>query len=107
MRILLDECLPRKLKRRLAGHDCQTVPDLGLAGRKNGELLTLAENRGFQIFLTMDRGIEYSQNFTGRQIATVVLRATSNRFADLLPLVDVFLDRMNTIQAGQFVRIGE
>ena len=41
MKLLLDEYVPRKLKNRLAGQDCQTVPEAGLAGMKNGELLPL------------------------------------------------------------------
>jgi hypothetical protein len=43
MKVLLDECIPRKLKNSLQGHDCQTVPEAGLAGQKNGALLSLAE----------------------------------------------------------------
>ena len=42
--ILLDECIPRKLKKELASEDCRSVPDEGWAGKKNGELLTLAES---------------------------------------------------------------
>jgi hypothetical protein len=42
MRLLLDECLPRQLKRELAGHDVVTVPEAGLAGLKNGALLRRA-----------------------------------------------------------------
>jgi hypothetical protein len=41
MKVLLDECIPRRLKNALAGHDCKTVPEAGLAGRKNGVLLSL------------------------------------------------------------------
>jgi hypothetical protein len=37
-----------------------------LAGTKNGELLSLAEQRGFEAFVTLDRGIQYGQNLTGR-----------------------------------------
>lgn len=47
-RLLLDECIPRKFKSHLSGHDCVTVPEAGWAGKKNGELLSLAENAGFQ-----------------------------------------------------------
>jgi hypothetical protein len=43
VRILLDECLPRRLKRDLVGHDMRTVPDMGWASKRNGELLGLAE----------------------------------------------------------------
>jgi predicted nuclease of predicted toxin-antitoxin system len=42
MRVLLDECLPRKLKNDLPGHAARTVPEMGWAGKKNGELLQLA-----------------------------------------------------------------
>jgi hypothetical protein len=56
MKILLDECLPRKLRGRLPGHECQTVPEAGLAGQKNGRLISLAESAGFDLFLTMDKG---------------------------------------------------
>jgi hypothetical protein len=42
MKVLIDECVPRKFKSSLRPHDCQTVPEAGLAGKKNGELLALA-----------------------------------------------------------------
>jgi len=50
MKLLLDECLPRKLKHHLPGHVCHTVPEAGWAGKKNGELLRLAEKSGFESF---------------------------------------------------------
>jgi len=65
MKLWLDECVPRKLKNTLTGHECQTVPDAGLAGKKNGELLALAENAGFEVFVTVDQGIEFEQNLSG------------------------------------------
>jgi hypothetical protein len=43
MKVLLDECLPRKFKNHLTEHECSTVPEAGWAGKKNGELLSLAE----------------------------------------------------------------
>ena len=86
MKVLLDECFPRRFKRSVAGHECLTVPEVGLAGKKDGELLSLAESVGFDIFVTLDKGIEYEQNLGGRTIAVVILRAKSNRLADLLPL---------------------
>jgi hypothetical protein len=57
MRLLLDECVPRKLKNHLPGIECRTVPEAGLAGKKNGELLSLAEVAGFHALLTVDQGI--------------------------------------------------
>src|ERR1017187_4384692 len=49
----------------------------GLAGRKNGFLLDLAEKAGFEIFVTMDKGLEYQQNLEGRSIAILILRGKS------------------------------
>jgi hypothetical protein len=80
MRVLLDECIPRKLKYSLLDQECQTVPEAGLAGKKNGTLLKLAESAGFEIFVTMDKGLEYEQNLAGRSIALLILRAKSNRW---------------------------
>ncbi|MGA2966500.1 MAG: DUF5615 family PIN-like protein [Terriglobales bacterium] len=100
MKILLDECLPRRLKDRFADHDCHTVPEALLGGKKNGELLTIAERRGFEVFLTMDKGLAYEQNLAGRQIAVVILRAKSNRLVDLAPLVDECLRLMRSIRPG-------
>jgi predicted nuclease of predicted toxin-antitoxin system len=107
MKILLDECLPRRLKDRFASHDCQTVPEALLGGKKNGELLAIAERQGFEIFLTMDKGLEYEQNLADRRIAVMILRAKSNRLADLVPLVEACLTQMRSLKQGQIVRIGE
>ena|ERR1035438_4469293 len=85
MKVLLDECIPRKFKNSLAGHDCSTVPEVGLAGKKNGELLSLAEQNGFDVFLTLDKGLQYQQNLAHRNIAIIIIRAASNRISDLLP----------------------
>jgi uncharacterized protein DUF5615 len=106
MKILFDECILRKFKNSFAGHESLTVPEAGFAGKKNGELLLLAERQGFEIFLTMDKGVEYEQNLTGRSIAIMILRAKSNRLADLLPLAEACELQMRLIRAGQTLRIG-
>lgn len=106
MRILLDECIPQKLKKSLTGHTCRTVPELGLAGKKNGELLTTAENLGFDVFLTTDRGMEYEQNLQARLLAIVVVRAKSNRLADLLPHVPAIQGALTSVHPGQLAKVG-
>jgi len=106
MRVLLDECIPRRFKQSLSSHECRTVPEIGLAGRKNGELLTLAEAAGFEAFLTIDRGIEHEQNLKGRSIAVILIRAQSNRLSDLLPNVPGILKILESIHSGELVRVG-
>lgn len=81
MRLLFDECVSRLFKAGFAGHghECFTVPEVGLAGRKNGELLTLAEGK-FDVFVTIDKNIRYQQNLSGRKIAILIIRARSSSF---------------------------
>jgi len=104
-KLLLDECIPRKFKNHLPGHESVTVPEAGLAGKKNGDLLSFAEVSGFQVFLTLDRGIEYEQNLTRRNLAVVLIRAKSSRLADLLPYVPEILSALGSIEAGQLVHV--
>jgi len=106
MRILLDECVPVALKRNLVsfGHECQTVREAGFAGKKNGELLTLAERR-WDVLLTTDRKIEYQQHMIGRKIGILVLRAKTNRLQDLLPISPTCVQALLSIRPGQVVEV--
>ena len=103
---MLDECMPRKLKNSLPGHECATVPKAGLAGKKNGQLLSLAESQGFDVFLTLDQGIGYQQNLTQRQISIIVVRAKSNRLQNVQPFAPDCLQQMRNIAPWQLVRVG-
>lgn len=64
MRVLFDECVPRALRTELPGHEVKTVAEAGWAGAKNGTLLQLA-TKDFDVLLTVDRNLEYQQNFSG------------------------------------------
>ena len=75
-------------------------------GEEEGELLSIAEHIGFEVFLTMDKGIEYEQNLTGRSIAIVILRSKSNRLVDLLSHVSECLAALRSIHPGQVMRVG-
>lgn len=105
MRILIDECIDERFRNYLPGHDCQTSRYAGFAGLKNGDLLTAAETGGFDVFLTVDQGIEYQQNLAGRNIAIIIFRAKSNRLKDLLPHVSACLAHIASIRPRQIVRI--
>ena len=107
MKILLDECVPRKLKFALPEHDCKTVPEAGFSGQKNGRLLGLAEDAGFELFLTVDKGLPYQQNLAGRRIAILVIRARSNRLADLSQHLEACRAVMSSIRPGEVRRVGD
>ena len=100
MRVLLDECLPRRLKRELLGHDARTTPEMGWASKRNGDLLRLAE-REFDAFLTVDRKLQHQQKLSTFNIAVFVLIADSNTLADLQPLMPKVLELLPTAARGQ------
>jgi len=102
MRILLDECLPARLRLDLPGHEVLTVPRAGWAGIKNGKLLRLIADSGkFDLFLTMDKSLPHEQKIEGLTFAVVVLRAKSNRFEDTHPLMPEVFHQLTQFQAGQ------
>ena len=82
MRVLLDECVPRALRKELTGHEVKTVAEAGWAVVKNGELLELAA-RQFDLLLMVDRNLEYQQNFSDISLAVIVIHAPSNDVAVL------------------------
>ena len=100
MRILIDECLPKKLKLELPDHFVKTVPEAGWAGKKNGELLRLAEN-DFDVLLTNDQNIEHQQHLTQFDLAFIVLAATTNDIDDLRPLMGVVNKILPTLSPGE------
>jgi len=105
MRILIDECIDERLRDSFSGHDCQTARYAGFAGLKNGELLDAVESAHFDVLLTVDRGLEYQQNLTGRKIAIIIFHARSNRRKDLLPHIPACLALLLSIKPGEIVRI--
>ena len=99
MRLMLDECIDRRLARDFAGYDIKTVPQMGWAGIKNGQLLALVA-ASFSIFITVDRNLAFQQNLPQFDIAVIVLQARSNRLADLKPLVPRIMVALPTAQKG-------
>jgi len=105
MKLLLDECIDRRLAREFVGYEVKTVPQMGWAGIKNGQLLALAEEE-FDVFITVDRNLSFQQNLPQFDIVVIVLQAPSNRLADLKPLIPKVLAILSTAAKGQAMVIG-
>jgi hypothetical protein len=97
MRLLLDECVPKRLKAELVGHDVLHVVDMGWSSKRNGELLKLMLVERFEALLTVDRHIEFQQNVRNSGIGVLVVRARTNRLTDLRPLVPHILEGLSRI----------
>ncbi|HLO48753.1 MAG TPA: DUF5615 family PIN-like protein [Kamptonema sp.] len=106
MKILLDECIDRRLAKEFVNCDVKTVPQMGWAGIKNGQLLALAEAE-FDIFITVDRNLSFQQNLPQFNIAVVVLQVSSNRLADMKPVVPNVLGILATVTKGKATVVSE
>jgi predicted nuclease of predicted toxin-antitoxin system len=104
MILLLDECLPRRLKRDFSDHRVFTVEDAGLKGLTNGELLKAA-SRKYDVLVTVDLSIPSQQNLASLKIALLILRARNNKYTTLKELVPSALVALENIHPGDVVFI--
>jgi hypothetical protein len=77
VRILFDQGTPAPLRRHLHPHPVDTTAERGWSTISNGELLKLAEDEGYEVFITTDQSLRYQQKLVGRRLGIVVLMATS------------------------------
>ena len=93
MLILLDEnLLSKKLKQPFvdAGHSVSNVYDMGWRGLKDREILELAENQPFDLFITADKNLPYQQNLASCGMRIVVFETGSTRPDRLCTLLLVY-----------------
>ena len=100
LKLLLDECLDRRLVQDIPNHFVKTVPEMGWSGLKNGELLEKAQKE-FDIFITNDQNLSLQQNLPKFRIAVLVLCSASHKLNDLRTILLKALPQLNTLQSGQ------
>jgi len=107
-KILLDECLPKKLKREIADsdYDILTVTECGWAGTKNGKLLRLVETK-FDVFITIDNNLSAQQNLKDINLGLIILSAFNNRIETLKPLTPQIKEVLGKIKTGDIIIISE
>jgi hypothetical protein len=105
VKILLDECVDRRLAKEIEGHEVVTVPQAGWAGIQNGELLRRAQEQ-FDVFVTVDRNLSFQQHLPQFTIAVIVLQAPTNRLKDLRLLVPQLHRMLPVAPKGQVTWVG-
>lgn len=105
MKILLDECLPIRLKYLLKEYDVFSVSEMGWRSLKNGKLLRAAVEHKFDIFLTVDKKLEYQQNLYSFNIAVVVFIVARNKIELLSHLNPKFIEISSTLEKGKSTTI--
>ncbi|MFZ4626140.1 MAG: DUF5615 family PIN-like protein [Rhodoferax sp.] len=104
MRLLLDECVPARLRQSLPSHHVSTVVREGWSGVKNGKLLALAASN-FDVFITVDKNLPYQQNVSILPVAVVVLDTLSNELHHLLPLLPALEVALSSLVPRSYVTL--
>jgi hypothetical protein len=106
VRLLLDACVPRKLKKELGStHNIWTARERGWNGLADGLMLDAMDGQ-VDALITVDKGLRWQQQLGGRSFAVVLLRAKSNKLAELIPLVPALLRALDEVKPGEVREIG-
>ena len=79
MKLLFDQGTPAPLRGHLVGHSVDTVAEKGWSDKGNGELLDLAEQEAYEVFVTTDQSLRFQQNLADRRVGLVVVLSTDWR----------------------------
>jgi hypothetical protein len=103
MLILFDQATPVPIRSFLKGHTVRTAAQQGWDTLKNGDLLSAAEEAGFDVFLTPDKNIRYQQDLTDRKIALVVIG--NAQWPALRHHVERVVAAVNAAQPGTYTEV--
>lgn len=102
MKIIIDECVPSIVKRKLPSHNIVTVQEMGWAGIKNGQLLGLVAV-DFDVFITSDKNLRHQQNLASFDLAVIMLPSNQVPVVEaLLPQID---EAIKKITVRDFIEI--
>ena len=101
MKILLDECVTKRLKKHLDSFEVSTVIELGLSGIRNGKLLAYCAENSFDILLTIDKNLMFQQNLFQYPVTIVVLNCNTSKIEELVTFLPSFKLQVNDFQKHQ------
>ncbi len=105
MKILLDECLPIKLKTEYVEYDVKTVQEMGWQGKSNGDLLAKAVKNNFDVFFTIDKNLKHQQNLRNYKICIIVLDVKKNTLKYLIRLTPKVKSQLNNAKLFEIYHI--
>ena len=99
-----DECVNPRLKEAFPNYEVKTVQEMGWAGITNGRLMALAQPQ-FDIFVTVDKNLEYQQNLSQLKLGLIVVTVPDNNIKYFKPIFADLQDAAGLIRPGQIIRI--
>jgi predicted nuclease of predicted toxin-antitoxin system len=104
VRILLDECVPARLKEAFPGHAVQSVTETEWRTSKDGPLLNLAQKH-FDVFVTVDRGLATQNDLTKFRLGVIVARVPNNRLDGFVPIFEMLNAAAGRVRPGQAIYV--
>ena len=101
MKILLDECVTKRLKKYLEEFEVFTVREVGLSGIKNGALLTYCVENSFDILLTIDKNLMFQQNLDKYPVTIAILNSLTSKIEELVTFLPSFKLQVYELQKHQ------
>ncbi len=101
MKILLDECVTKKLKNHLTDFEVFTVSEMGWSGVKNGKLMSLCSENSFDILLTIDKNLMFQQNLDKYRVTIAVFNCKSSKIEELLVFRNSFINQINEFEKNK------
>lgn len=95
MKILLDECVTKHLKIHLPDHQTFTVREMGWSGVKNGALMALCIQNGFELLLTIDKNLMYQNDLNQHPLIIVVFNSIDSRVEELVNFIPSFNSQLD------------
>ena len=98
MKILLDECVTKRLKPLLSEFEVFTVTEMRWNGIKNGTLLSLCVENAFDLLLTIDKNMMYQQDLDKFDITIAVLNSLTSKIEELKLFIPSFKVQVNNLK---------
>ena len=97
MKILLDECVTKRLNKYLEEFQVYTIRELGLSGIKNGKSMTYCAENSFDILLTIDKNLMFQQNLVKYPVTIVVLNCSTSKIEELVTFIPSFKTQLDSL----------
>ena len=101
MKILLDECVTKRLKKHLVEFEVFTVIELELSGIKNGKLMNYCAENNFDILLTIDKNLMFQQNLDKYPLTIVVLNCFTSKIEELITFMPSFKSLVDSFEKSR------
>ena len=98
MKILLHECVTKRLKPYLAAFDVFTVSEMKWNGIKNGKLITLCVDNDFDLLLTIDKNLMFQQNLDKYKLTIAVLNSATSKIEELVLFMPSFTAQVDKLE---------